>query len=142
MERAWFQVESIVVRVVSISHLPTVARSGECRIWDPHLAIEEELERSNPVLNVKFSRDGSKLAVARDSGQVEVWTVSNWESQWTTAFDQSYTYLEFSADNSKIACKNYHETIVVDAESGKKCNDEDSFDFESAFHVHQVDYVS
>ena len=144
MEHALFQVESIVVRVVSISHLSIVGFDDRCRIWDPHLPMEEELNRS-AVREMKFSRDRSKLAVARESGQIEMWTVSNCECQWKTKSNLGVAYrirLAFSADDSKLACKNDDKKTVLDAESGEECNSEDTFDFESNYdHVH-IAYVS
>ena len=105
----------------------------------------EEPNRS-AVGNMKFSRDRSKLAVARESDQVEMWTVSNGECQWSTKSNLHDTYgirLAFSADDSKLACKNRYKTIVLDAESGEECNSEEAFDFESTYdHVHWVDDVS
>ena len=106
----------------------------------------EEPKRSSPVENVRFSRDGSKLAVARALCQVEMWTVSNPECQWSTWTNLHVNYeirLAFFADDSKLACKSGDETIVLDAESGEECNSEDTFDFESTYdHVHEVDNVS
>ena len=145
MEHALFQVESIVVRVVSISHLSIVGYNGQCRIWDPHLPMEEEPNRS-PVRNVKFSGDGSKLAVVRYSDQIEMWTKSNGECQWSKQINLHVNYeicLAFSTDDSKIVCKSGDKTIILDAESGEQCNSEDAFDFESIHdHVHYVDDVS
>ena len=114
--------------------------------------MEEEPNRS-AVWNVKFSRDGSKLAVARESCQVEMWTVSNGECQWSTSINLHVNYrlrLAFSADDSKLAWRrfrkktnNRYKTIVWYAESGKKCRSEDTFDFKSSNdHVHRVDDVS
>ena len=107
--------------------------------------MEEELKRS-AVLDVKFSRDRSKLAVARDSGQIEMWTVSNGECQWKTKSNLGVDYLfrlAFSADNSKLACKGDGKTTVLDAESGEECTSEETFDFESTYdHVHRNRYVS
>ena len=103
--------------------------------------MEEEPNR-RPVVRVKFSRDGSKLAVARESGQIEMWTVSNGECQWSTESNLHVDYwfrFAFSADDSKLACKNRDKTIVLDAESGEECNSEDTFDYESTYdHVHDV----
>ena len=106
--------------------------------------MEEEPNRS-AVLNMKFSRDGSKLAVARESGQIEMWTASDGECRWKTKSNRDVGYrrhLAFSADDSKLACKNRYKTIVFDAESGEECNSEDTFDYESTYdHVH-IAYVS
>ena len=114
----------------------------------------EEEPNGSAVEKMKFSRDGSKLAVARLSGQIEMWTVSNGECQWKTKSNRDANYrrhLAFSADDSKLACerrfrkktKNRYKTIVLDAESGKKCKSEDTFDFKSSNdHVHRVDDVS
>ena len=106
----------------------------------------EEEPNGSAVEKMKFSRDGSKLAVARLSGQIEMWTVSNGECQWKTKSNRDANYrrhLAFSADDSKLACKSGDETIVLDAESGEQCNSEDTFDFESTYdHVHEVDNVS
>ena len=107
----------------------------------------EEPNRS-AVLNIKFSRDRSKLAVARNSCQVEMWIVSNGECRWSTDIIQHTSTnngirLAFSADDSKLAYKNGDKIIVFDAESGKECNSEDTFDFKSTNdHVHRVGYVS
>ena len=107
--------------------------------------MEEEPNRST-VRNVKFSRDGSKLAVARESDQIEMWAVSNGECRWATEINLHVnydTFLAFSADDSKLACKNRGKLIVLDAESGEECNSYETFDFESTSdHVHLVDYVS
>ena len=103
--------------------------------------MEEEQNRSE-VRNMKFSRDRSKLAVARYSDQIEMWTVSNGECQWSALINTGNKYLAFSADDSKLACKNRYKTIVFDAESGEQCTSEDTFDFESTYdHVHKA-YVS
>ena len=106
--------------------------------------MEEEPNRS-AVSKMKFSEDGSKLAVARYSGQIEMWTVSNGECQWSTSINLQVNYefrFAFSADDSKLACKNRYKTIVLDAESGEECNSEDTFDYESTYdHVH-IAYVS
>ena len=74
-----------------------------------------------------------------------MWTVSCGECQWSQIDPRvdSDTCLAFSADDSKITCKNRYKTIVLDAESGEQCNSEDTFDFESTYdHVHEVDDVS
>ena len=122
----------------------SIVSNGGCLIWDPHLPSEEEPNRS-AVAKVKFSRDGSKLAVARESDQIEMWTVSDVECQWSTEINLQVNYesrLAFSADNSKLACKEGDKTTVLDAESGEECNSEDTFDFESTYdHVH-IAYVS
>ena len=106
--------------------------------------MEEEEKRSSQVSDLKFSRDRSKLAIARKSGQVEMWTVSNWECHWSTQTSLLVNYrfhLTFSADDSKITCKN-DEITVLDAESGEECDSEDTFDFCSTNdHVH-IRYVS
>ena len=74
-----------------------------------------------------------------------MWSVSNWECQWSTSIDLHVGYqfhLVFSADESKLACRS-DKTIVLDAESGEECNSEDTFDFESTYdHVHKAYYVS
>ena len=75
-----------------------------------------------------------------------MWTVSDGECQWSTKSNLHVDYeirLAFSADNSKLACKDGDKMIVLDAESGEQCNSEDAFDFESIHdHVHYVDDVS
>ena len=101
--------------------------------------MEEEPNRS-AVEKMKFSRDGSKLAVARESGQIEMWTVSNEECQWSIIAYCSH--LAFSANDSKLACKEDNNMIALNAESGEECNSDETFDFESTYdHVHS-DYVS
>ena len=103
--------------------------------------MEEEQKRS-AVLNVRFSRDGSKLGATRESGQIEMWTVSSGECQWSTQINlhvNSGTCLAFSADESKLTCKEGDKTIVLDAESG---DSDETFDFKSTNdHVHNG-YVS
>ena len=95
---------------------------------------------------MKFSRDGSKLVVARYSGQIEMWTASNGECQWKTKSNRGAGYrlhLAFSADDSKLSCKDDDKTIVFDAESGDECTSDETFDFESTYdHVHKPEYVS
>ena len=92
---------------------------------------------------MKFSRDGSKLAVARRSDQIEMWTVSNGECRWSALINTGNKYLAFSADDSKLACKNRNEIFVFDAESGEEYTSEDTFIFESTNdHVHRFYYVS
>ena len=95
--------------------------------------MEEEPKLSSPIRNVKFSNNGSRLAVLRKSGQVEMWSVSTWECQWSTTINPGYNYLAFSADDSKIACNKDDEIIVLDAESGEECNREDTFMCISAY---------
>ena len=103
--------------------------------------MEEEPNRST-VRNVKFSRDGSKLAAGRFLNQIEMWTVSDGECRWSALINTENKYLAFSADDSKLACKDDDKIIVLDAESGEECNSEDTFDFESTYdHVHSS-YVS
>ena len=70
---------------------------------------------------MKFSEDGSRLAIHRDSnfGQVEMWTVSNRECQWTTEFNPDDIRLAFSA---KLA----HKAISSNAESGEEWDGEDN----------------
>ena len=107
--------------------------------------MEAEPNRS-AVENVKFSWDRSKLAVARRSGQIEMWTVSDGECRWSTQINLDVSHLcrlAFSADDSKLACKEGDKMIVVDAESDEECTSEDTFDFESAYdHIHWAAYVS
>ena len=43
-------------------------------------------------------------------------------------FIYSEKCLAFSAEDSKIACKNRDKIIVMDAESGEECKSEDTFE--------------
>ena len=75
-----------------------------------------------------------------------MWTVSDGECRWSTQINlliSSWYRLAFSADDSKLACKNDDKKTVLDAESGEECTSEDTFDFESTYdHVHWNRYVS
>ena len=72
-----------------------------------------------------------------------MWTVSNGECQWSRQIIDYFSHLAFSANESKLACKDDDKPIVMDAESGEECTSEDTFDFESTYdHVHQAHYVS
>ena len=102
------------------------------------MPIEKEPNRSAAEY-VKFSRDRSKLAVARYSDHIEMWTVSNGECQWKTKSNLHVGYLfhlAFSADDSKLACKNDDKMIVLDAESGEECNSEDTFEFTEVYSAY------
>ena len=110
------------------------------QVWKAKVPMEEERKRSSPIWGLKLSRDRSKPAVARLSGQVEMWTVSNWESQWLTELNCDFIYAEkylaFSADGSKLACKSGGIVTVLDAKSGEECNSEDTFEFTEVYSAY------
>ena len=77
-------------------HLP--AYNGTCRLWDVHLT-EEEQQEDVRVCSVKFSEDGSLLAVLRWEN-LETWKTSTWDRLWSVPFD-GYS-VDFSPDGLRV----------------------------------------
>ena len=77
-------------------HLP--ASHGTCRLWDLHLT-EEEQQEDGSALRVKFSEDGSLLAVTRDF-HLDMWQTSTWERLWSAPCNRCN--IDFSPDCLRV----------------------------------------
>ena len=112
-------------------HLP--ASRGTCRLWDVHLT-EEEQQEDVRVYSVKFSEDGSLLAVLRWAN-LEMWKTSTWERQWSVQFD-GYL-IDFSHGGLRVLVKDKYLNIhAYDVLSGDALGEIDSITNSMHDHVH------
>ena len=74
---------------------------GTCRLWDLHLTEEEKREDSR-VKRVKFSEDGSLLAVVGEDN-LEMWKTSTWERRWSVPCEGFN--VDFSHDGLRVLVK-------------------------------------
>ena len=116
----------------NLVHLPA-STEGTCRIWDLHL--REENLREDWVHLVKFSEDGSLLAVKRTEG-LELWKTSTWERLWSVRCDEGR--IDFSHDGLRVLVKGYYSKKVhaYDVWSGDALGEVDSIPESMHDHVH------
>ena len=94
-------------------HLPASNRT--CRLWDLHLT-EEEQEEDGYVWSVKFSEDGSLLAVLR-LANLEMWKTSTWERLWSVQFEGDS--IDFSPGGLRVLVEDKYENVhAYDVRSG------------------------
>jgi len=71
------------------------------------------------VINVTFSKDGSRVATASDDGTVRVWDASNGEEQMMFGGETALFSVKFSPDDRLIAAAGYDGRVKIwDMESG------------------------
>ena len=120
----------------SLTHLP--ASDNICRLWDVHLT-EEELQEDGPFWSVKFSVDGSLLAVLQVN-ILEMWKTSTWERLWSVLvpFRLSWIYIiDFSPDGLRVLVKDVGERgHAFDVRSGEALGEIDSMPDSLHDHVH------
>ena len=90
--------------------------TGFCRLWDLHLTEEEQRE-GRRVYGVKFSEDGSLLAI-KQSGTLDLcmWKTSAWERLWSVPYEG---YDIFSHDSLQVFVKDSgSKYYAYDARSG------------------------
>ena len=113
------------LREPSLIHL-SASFSGTCRLWD--LSVEEQ---EDPVRSVKFSENGSLLAI-RQSVNLEMWETSTWKCLWSVQCEADY--INFSPGGLQVLAG----TKVYDVRAGGTLGD-DRHVLESMYdHVHLV----
>ena len=103
-----------------------------------------EVDIDEAIWGMKFSVDGSKLAVGWAGGKIEMRDTSIWNCIWSTITCVEYPWrFAFSPDAPLIACKDVEETEIVflDVETGRRRNNEDAtftrFTYDTSYdHVH------
>ena len=97
----------------NLIHLP--ASHGTCRLWDVHLT-EEEQQEDGRVWEVKFSEDGSLLAVLRMKN-LKMWKTSTWERLWSVPLDGNS--IDFSPDGLRVLMEDSRQNVhAYDVRSG------------------------
>ena len=115
----------------NLIHLP--ASLGTCRLWDLHLTGEEQQEDGR-VWRVKFSVDGSFLAVLQREN-LTMWKTSTGDRLWSVPFD-GYS-LDFSPDGLRVLVKDEDENVhAYDVRSGDALGEIDSTPNSMHDHVH------
>ena len=115
----------------NLIHLP--ASDDTCRLWDIHLT-EEEQQEDVRVYSVKFSEDGSLLAVLRWAN-LEMWKTSTWERLWSVQFD-GYL-IDFSHGGLRVLVEDKYENVhAYDVRSGDALGEIDSITNSMHDHVH------
>ena len=115
----------------NLIHLP--ASRGTCRLWDVHLT-EEEQQEDGLYLRVKFSEDGSLLAVLRWAN-LEMWKTSTWERLWSVPFNGHS--IDFSPDGLRVLVKDGYKSVhAYDVRSGDALGEIDSMPDSMHDHVH------
>ena len=115
----------------SLIHPPASNRT--CRLWDLHLT-EEQQQEDGGVRRVKFSKDGSLLAVLRWPN-LEMWKTSTWERLWSVSFS-GYS-IDFSPDGLRVLMKGGDEKVhAYDVRSGDTLGEVDSMLNSMHDHVH------
>ena len=115
MVHVFFQVSHtlLLCEPSNLIHLP--ASRNTCRLWDVHLT-EEQQQEDGHVWSVKFSEDGSLLAVLRMQN-LEMWKTSTWERLWSVQSDGYSIY--FPPDGLRVLVKGIYESIhAYDVRSG------------------------
>ena len=120
----------------NLVHLPA-SNDGTCQLWDFHLG-EENLEEDR-VLSVKFSEDGSSLAVRREK-DLELWKTSTWERLWSVRsngwqVDFSPDCLRVLVEDDEDHVKNVH---AYDVRTGDALGKFDSIPESMHDHVHDT----
>ena len=115
------------------------ASNDICRLWDPHLTEEDQREDGS-VRKVKFSENGSFLAVRRPT-TLEMWMVSTWERLWSVPCRGGT--IDFSADGLQVLVEDgeggeYNVKIVhwYDVRSGDALGENNSMPESMHDHVH------
>ena len=120
----------------NLIHLP-VSEDGTCRLWDLHLG-EEDLEE-DLVRSVKFSEDGSLLAVKWER-DLELWKTSTWEHLWSARCDGRQ--VNFSPDSLRVLVEHYEDHVkkvhAYDVCSGDALGEFDSIPVSMHDHVHDI----
>ena len=93
-------------------HLPA-SHNGTCRLLDIHLAEQPE---DNPVHSIKFSEDGSLLAI-KQSGTLCMWKTSAWEHLWSVPCEGRRI---MSHDSLQVIMDSSSEYHAHDARSGDR----------------------
>ena len=94
---------------------------------------EEEQQEDGRVWRVKFSEDGSFLAVLRWPN-LEMWKTSTWERLWSVPFD-GYS-IDFSPDGLRVLVDEYGKVHAYDVRSGDALGEIDSMPNSMHDHVH------
>ena len=95
--------------------------------------ISEQLEDGH-VWGVKFSEDGSLLAVQRWEN-LEMWKTSTWERLWSVPCEESG--IDFSPDGLRVLVRDYDNCIhAYDVRSGNALGESDSMPNSIHDHVH------
>ena len=112
-------------------HLP--ASRNTFRLWDVHLT-EEEQQEDGRVWRVKFSKDGSLLAL-RQGENLEMWKTSTWECLWSVQFNGHS--IDFSHGGLRFLVKDEDENVhAYDVLSGDALGEIDSMTNSMHDHVH------
>ena len=115
----------------NLIHLP--ASSSTCRLWDLH-STEEEQQENGRVRRVKFSEDGSFLAVSRMQNLV-MWKTSTWECLWSVP-RMGYN-IDFSPDGLRVLMEDSRENVYAyDVRSGDALVEIDTMPNSIYDHVH------
>ena len=127
---------SQVSHALSLCHRPILihlpASHETCRLWDIHLTEEEQREDGR-VKRVKFSEDGSLLAVLRMEN-LEMWKTSTWECLRSVPCE-GYS-IDFSPDGLRVLMKNSRENVYAyDVRSGDAQGEIDSMPYSMHDHV-------
>ena len=115
----------------NLIHLP--ASDETCRLWDVHLT-EEEQQEGGRVWRVKFSEDGSLLAVLRWAN-LEMWKTSTWECLWSVP-RMGYN-IDFSPDGLRVLMEDSRENVYAyHVRSGDALGEIDTMPNSIYDHVH------
>ena len=114
-----------------LKHLPASDR-GTCRLWDPYLPEDEQREDGR-VRRVKFSEDGSLLAV-RQLWALEMWKTSTRERLWSVPCKGLDT--EFSDDGLRVLVQDRETIHAYDVQSGDTLGKISSMPKSTHDHVH------
>ena len=92
-----------------------LASDKTCQFWDVHLT-EEEQQEDGSVWRVKFSEDGSLLALKREKN-LEMWKTSTWDRLWSVPCDGSE--IDFSPDGLRVLAEDRDNNVhAYDVRSG------------------------
>ena len=94
---------------------------------------EEEWQEEDSVQRVKFSEDGSLLAVRR-VGNLEMWKTSTWERMWSVSCN-AYD-IDFSPDGLRVLANQVYAIHAYDVRSGDTLGEIDSMPESIHDHVH------
>ena len=97
---------------------------------------EEELQEDGTIWSVRFSEDGSFLAVIRED-TLEMWKISTWERRWSAPCEG--LDINFSPDGLRVLVEDYHENVhAYDVQSGNTLDEIDSMPTSMHDHVHTL----
>ena len=115
----------------SLIHIP--ASNGTCRLWDAHLT-EEEQQEDGFAWKVRFSEDGSLLAVLRWRN-LEMLKTSTWERLWSVQLDGHS--IDFSPGGLRVLVEDEDENVhAYDVRSGDALGEMHSMPNLMHDHVH------